>query len=148
MKKTLTLTLVALLAAAPAFAHGPKGGHDDGPRDHHEGPRGDHKGPRLDHFDTDGDGNITRAEYEAALATRFAEADTDGDGQLTAQELAAAKMRHHGERMIQRMDKDGNGTLSAEEMTPPRDIFADLDADGDGTITRAEAEAHKPPHRR
>lgn len=41
--------------------------------------------------DANGDGAITRAEFDAAIAARFARMDTDGNGTVTAEEHRAAR---------------------------------------------------------
>ncbi len=57
----------------------------------------------MEVLDADGNGIVTRAEWDAAgkPAERFAEADTDGDGQLSAAEVQACHEAHAG--------KDGEG---------------------------------------
>ena len=103
----------------------------------------------LARLDTDGDGNITQAEVDAARQARFAEADVDGDGQLTRAELEAfGEMRRETRKMRRRdaafetMDANGDGTIGPNEFGGPEDrIFDRLDTDGDGTITAEEREA-------
>ena len=63
-----------------------------GGRGHHGGPEG---GPRggmhmLKMADTNQDGQITKAEFQAAALTRFDKADADGDGTVTREERKAA----------------------------------------------------------
>ena len=41
--------------------------------------------------DTNGDGSITRAEFDAALEARFAKMDANGDGVVTQDERKAAR---------------------------------------------------------
>lgn len=48
--------------------------------------------------DTNGDKAITRAEFDSALAARFAKADTNGDGAISAAEHEAARKSMRGER--------------------------------------------------
>ena len=55
--------------------------------------------------DTDQDGAITRAEFDSAIATRFARVDADGNGAITAEERQAARTQMRTqmrERMQQR----------------------------------------------
>jgi EF-hand domain pair len=115
---------------------------------------GDHGPMRMLNFkeiDADKDGKVTAEEFAAFRAAEFAKADTNSDGQISAEELAA---RHIAEatgraaemsaQMIERMDEDGNGQLSMEEMENgprPVSMFERADEDGDGALTQAEVDA-------
>ncbi|MBC7677057.1 MAG: hypothetical protein H7173_13555 [Rhodoferax sp.] len=104
-------------------------------------------------IDADKDGKITTAEFDAFRTAEFAKADTNSDGQVSADELAAKHMADMAARaaemaakMIERSDENADGQLSAEEMANgPRapTLFERADADGDGSITKAEADAMK-----
>ena len=92
------------------------------------------KSPRsASHFskaDTDGDGKLSRAEVEKAmphLLGKFDSIDTNKDGQLSRGELSAWKKAHKGERQAKAAER-----------------FKHADADGDGAISRAEAEKYAP----
>ncbi|MEL6235743.1 MAG: EF-hand domain-containing protein [Pseudomonadota bacterium] len=106
-------------------------------------------------IDRDGDGVVTTEEADAFRAEQFAQADANTDGQVTRDELAAfhrariearllERARRMAEmasaRMMTRLDTDGDGQISAEEMTSPEAdrMFALVDRDGDGAITRRE----------
>ena len=56
----------------------------------------------LRQADTNGDQRITRAEFEAAHAKRFAAMDANGDGQVTAAERKAARDKMRSQRRGQR----------------------------------------------
>ncbi|WP_185802885.1 EF-hand domain-containing protein [Pontivivens nitratireducens] len=102
-------------------------------------------------IDTNGDGEVTRAEVDAHRAARFADIDTDGNGIVDQAELiAAAEARRQArdtqraERMIERSDADGDGVLTQEELQPqPRggDMFERMDTDGNGAISQEEIDA-------
>ena len=89
-----------------------------------EGKRGLHHGPRhsFEQLDADADQRITKAEMAAHQAQRFEQADTDGNGSLSADELTA--------RMKARMAERG-GEFAAR-------MIERHDADGDGEISLAE----------
>lgn len=106
---------------------------------------------RFDEIDADKDGKMTEAELAAFRAARFAAADADGSGGLSAEELAAFRSEQMAERqsemagrMLERLDADNDGQLSAAEfaaMGGKRNPFDRADTDGDGAVSRAEAEA-------
>jgi Ca2+-binding EF-hand superfamily protein len=99
--------------------------------------------------DTDGDGAISLAEFQAAraqvAAERFALLDADGDGRLTREEMR--KRRGEGVERIQRrvaeIDLDGDGAWSFGELQAVRpqltpELFKRLDRDGNGLISEDE----------
>ena len=111
---------IAAVLAASAYADPPT---SDAP------PHG------LMRADKDGDGKISRDEFQAAGKDRsaawFDKLDTNKDGYLTQDELRQAHQawRGHGGDMRQKMEER----------------FKDADTNGDGQISLAEAQA-KMPH--
>ena len=93
-----------------------------------------------------------RAKIEKRLADRekrreeartrdFEAADSDGDGQLSADEyggMPAALRAARQSEMFARLDKDSDGNLSPEEFPSALGRLKNLDADGDGVVTRQE----------
>ncbi len=147
-KKTLTGLAIAGLSAAVLATALPMAAMAK------EGPGGPMMGlmlHRFDEIDADKDGKLTEAELTAFRATRFAAADADGSGGLSAEELAAFRAAQMAERqsemagrMLERLDADNDGQLSAAEfaaMAGKRNPFDRADTDGDGAVSRAEAEA-------
>ncbi|WGW05599.1 EF-hand domain-containing protein [Tropicibacter oceani] len=86
----------------------------------------------FEKFDTDSDGKITQAEIDAAKAARFAAADSDGDGFLSAEEMTAYADQMRAERETQRR------AARTEAMVKS------LDKDGDGKLSAEEATAGGP----
>lgn len=118
------------------------------------GEKGDQHGPRFnfEEVDTNSDGKISEEEMQAHRAAGFAAVDTNGDGKLSPEELSAhaesrksERAEKRQERMIERMDTDGDGMLSESEMAPKggENMFERLDTDGDGALSKEELEAHK-----
>lgn len=133
---TTALLLVALTAGSIAMAS---------PRGEGHGKRG---GPDFSELDTNGDGQITQADIQAAAETRFAALDSDGNGQVSREEMAAATEARKAERaerridaMMERADANGDGQVSLEEFGMPERgsrMFNGLDANGDGAISEEE----------
>ncbi|WP_294225990.1 EF-hand domain-containing protein [uncultured Shimia sp.] len=108
--------------------------------------------PSFEQLDTNGDGFITVEEMAAKAAERFAGIDVDGDGVITKEELTAFAESKGNDRMVKkldhmmsRMDANGDGQLSVDEMKPKGDRTAKMlekfDTDGDGKISKAEFDA-------
>ena len=154
MKKAYLIA--GLIAAGSALAAGTAIARDGcpmGDRAMQERPMGGPMmgGPRMggekitfESLDTDGNGEISRDEAMAKANAQFGEVDANGDGMLDAAELTAQAMKRTEERMkrmVERLDKDGDGVLSAKEM-PRVDraarMFDVIDSDDSGTITVAE----------
>lgn len=110
---------------------------------------------QFDDIDGDKDGKITQAELEAYRTGRVTALDGNGDGKISLDELKAQHMARIEERatematrMMERMDSDGDGQLTAAELAVPAPpaqmigrVFDRLDTDGDDAVSRAEVEA-------
>ncbi|SPF78081.1 EF-hand domain-containing protein [Pseudoprimorskyibacter insulae] len=152
MKRALIISTT--LATGFALLAGTAMAHQSGGQMGGKGMRGGMMAPFED-IDADGDGKITQAEIDAHRAAKFAEADTDGDGALSAEELAAAAEKREaerranmGQRMLDRLDANKDGKITADEM-PGNDadraksMIERLDTDGDGAVSQAELDAAK-----
>ncbi len=94
------------------------------------GAKSPRSGGHFSKADTDGNGMLSRAEFEKAmpqLAGKFDSIDANKDGQLTRGELSAWKKAHRAERQARAAER-----------------FKHADTDGDGAISRAEAEKNAP----
>lgn len=108
----------------------------------------------LQRFDQDGDGKLTRAEFQGAPRV-FMRLDQDGDGVLTEEEAsrirggddepAAERRGFSFEALLQNADKDGDGKISAAEWPGRPEMFQRLDADGDGLFTAEEEQRRERP---
>jgi Ca2+-binding EF-hand superfamily protein len=98
------------------------------------------RGDLVRQMDANSDGTITRAEARAARETFFSRLDTNNDGYLSRDERAAAP---RGGRMLRAIrDRDDDCRISrAEMMAAPYRGFDRLDTDGDGTVSAQEIEA-------
>lgn len=81
----------------------------------------------LARMDSDGDGRISLAEYQAWMGYAFTRMDRNGDGVLGSEELPGGRGRPvtlaaHQAQIAQRFarqDRDGDGWLSARELAAP-----------------------------
>jgi hypothetical protein len=102
-------------------------------------------------YDTNGDGWVDKAEWNAGQEARFKELDTDKDGKLSQDELFARTPAAPGnvlptdrqfERQsayFRRVDTDRDGFVSKAEFMAQADRnFARCDLDRDGRINTAE----------
>ncbi|MEM1401774.1 MAG: EF-hand domain-containing protein [Pseudomonadota bacterium] len=103
-------------------------------------------------FDADGDGAVSREEFqlpERRRAGPFERADADGDGAVSRDELIAEidnsaeereqRMRDHVITRFDESDLDGNGVVTQAELLDS--AFSRVDANDDGFVTEEEARA-------
>lgn len=100
----------------------------------------------FDRADTNGDGRVSRAEYESfMIAQLFAQYDKSGDGFITEQEFVADGGTPEAFRAI---NTSGTGKISVEEARASQVVrrriaqpFREADVNGNGSITRTEFHA-------
>jgi hypothetical protein len=100
----------------------------------------------LMRYDTNKDGFVDRAEWDAGQEARFKLLDTNRDGKLTKDELFVGNGTPPSDRQLQGqatyfrlLDTDKDGTVSkAEFMAQSGRNFARCDLDKDGRINTAE----------
>ncbi len=126
--------ILAILAATLITLPAVQAQSEDGKRGHQ---RGDVRQKILATFDTDKDGKLNEAERAAAKAAckaRFEEKknefDSDGDGKLNDAERDAAR-----------------AAISARLLEKHPELFAKIDSDHDGVISRDEGKAAREQRR-
>ena len=103
----------ALLTTSPAFAEKSGDGRD------HEARRA----AMFDNMDANEDGAISREEFANPHAKRFKEADTDNNGSISPAEFEAKMMeraKSHAARMFERLDKNSDGAIDKDEIAAMR----------------------------
>jgi len=80
--------------------------------------------PRHGRGDADQDGRISQAEFVQARVTRLTGLDVNRDGTVTAEEARTAMQARRAERAalrFDRLDADKNGSISRAEFDAPRE---------------------------
>jgi Ca2+-binding EF-hand superfamily protein len=105
-----------------------------------------HLASAFNEFDKDDDGVISRQEAEAygPLADNFDGIDTNRSGGIDTNEYGAAT-RQVANISFERTDINGDGVISEREADAMpfslREIFGDVDADGDANVSSVEYQA-------
>ena len=120
-------------------AEGRKRGGKHGPRGFGRG------GPQkmfMATFDLNGDGTVTREDFDAKRAELFALADTNGSGSFTLEEFSPLWLAANDSRivdMFQKADADGSlGITSEEHDKRAESLMEKADRNGDGVISKAD----------
>jgi Ca2+-binding EF-hand superfamily protein len=99
---------------------------------------------RFDQFDTNHDGVVTKDEFLAEAAAKFAQFDTAGNGKVTAAEIEAAPKTQDravriADRFVKHMDTNGDGVVTQDEfVAAAKARFAKLDKNADGYLDADE----------
>ena len=101
--------------------------------------------------DTDRDQRISRDEADVLEVKRFSRLDRDSDGTVTVEEidrLLSERIARQRESILRRLDADRDRSITRAEIDArTADMFATLDADGDGGITTEEIASYRDARR-
>jgi len=97
---------------------------------------GDQRRNPLAQLDSDGDGNVSFAEFQQADNRRFGDSDADADGLLSLEEMLAARPGN-GPRGRE-IDGERLAAMQARIQERVTAEFQEMDADGDGLVSELE----------
>jgi Ca2+-binding EF-hand superfamily protein len=116
-----------------------KAGEQDQNRKH-----GDFAQNILQRVDTDKDGKISKAEFDAEGTKLFTRLDANGDGKIADNEMPQRHWARFRGAMFDRMDADHDGKVTkAEFQAAGEQMFQRLDKNGDGILEQDEMQG---PH--
>jgi Ca2+-binding EF-hand superfamily protein len=104
-------------------------------------------------MDTNGDGRISLDEYLAAATTHFRAIDTQNKGSVDAAQIATSpnaikRMDRRATALVKHLDTAGNGYVTQSEfLDAAKKRFARLDKKGDGALTADELAPPRWAHR-
>lgn len=109
----------------------------------------DHMAAMWTAADTNHDGYLSKAEYDAHATARFTKMDTNGDGKLSKKEMIAGeKMMHpnmsHSQmtQMWKAMDTGSKSAITQHQyMTHADKMFAKWDTNSDAKLSKEEMKA-------
>ena len=103
------------------------------------GHRGDFTQHILERVDTDKDGKISKAEFDAEGSKMFAKLDENSDGKIASDEMPQRHWARFGGQMFDRMDADHDGNVTkAEFQAAGEKMFQRMDKNNDGIIEKDE----------
>ena len=150
------LTLSSLLAAGAASAATPAAGTTPAPSPVPGSRHAEWRQQFFDKIDTNHDGTISRAEYQAWIDNRFAKLDSNSDGTVDANEvatspMAAERVEKRAQGFVKRYDTTGNGEVSRADFEAKEMQRFDRMSNGADSVTEDQftAAATRPfKHRR
>ena len=103
----------------------------------------------LERVDTDKDGKISKAEFDAEGAKMFAKLDENSDGKIAENEMPQRHWARFGGKMFDSIDADKDGKVTkAEFEAAGAKMFQRMDKNGDGVIEKDEMQkphGEQPP---
>ena len=143
------LTLSALVCAAAASAAAPATSTPSATTPAPGSKHAEWRQQFFDKIDTNHDGTISRAEYQAWIDGRFAKLDANSDGVVNADEVATSPMavervQKRAEGFVKRYDTSGNGEVSKADFEAKEMQRFDRLSNGADSVTEDQFTAARP----
>ena len=146
MKKDRVYLAIVSGAIVSSFILGTSAAHAE-PDSRHGPMHGQMEEKMFKDADANGDGAISKSEFDAFQAKHFKKMDANGDGKITHDEMEAGHKKQansgttHLDKRFEAADADHDGGLNRTEaeMMPMLSMYFDeVDANKDGKVTRKE----------
>ena len=143
------LTLSALVCAAAASAAAPATSTPSATTPAPGSKHAEWRQQFFDKIDTNHNGTISRAEYQAWIDGRFAKLDANGDGVVNADEVATSpaavqRVQKRAEGFVNRYDTNGNGEVSKADFEAKEMQRFDRLSNGADSVTEDQFTAARP----
>jgi len=100
----------------------------------------------MERFDTNEDGKLAQQELDDARKKLVAAHDGDNDGKLTLAEFEKLWLEVKRQRMVrsfQRIDRDGDASITLDEFLKPfANLVSRMDSNDDGVLDREDYRRH------
>jgi len=98
---------------------------------------GGKRGSPLERLDSDADGNISFAEFQAG-GDHFDAADSNGDGSLSLDEFLSARPEHGPRPEGREIDEERGADIQARMEERAAEEFIEMDRNGDDLVSKLE----------
>jgi len=141
------LSSLAIADSRSSHGWGHHGMGHKGMRHHGMGHKGKGMHRMMERFDTNEDGKLTQEELDDARKKLLATHDGDKDGKLSLAEFEKLWLEVKRQRMVrsfQRIDRDGDASITLDEFLKPyAKMIERMDRNDDGVLDSKDRRRHK-----
>lgn len=146
MRKLSPAPLGAALLCALAFGTGIAAAADPATSASKTDKRAEWRQQMFDRIDTNHDGTISRAEYQAWVDARFDKLDANGSGKVSADDIANSavakeRVQKRADQFVKHYDTSGTGEVTKADFEAKEMARFDRMSGGTDTLTQAQFDA-------